>query len=313
MLGHPFASRLDHPTTTRILPSLTPTPNLLSPIFLLFLSSLRQLISQNPTSFEYSDSLLLLLAYVSTNGESTLGIEFFFNSDNERHFVDGIYKGILSDLSVWKFIQGCVGSLRNVGYKKPNSSCICGKRKIASFGNESNDEAASETASSCTDGHCCFANYCKTFVIRFDGSKEIEIWKEVYSSKKPDFQQHESLDRIRTFLKKRVKNTLVLYYEHWKQVKMEKVEIKDFTIIERPVSPFHLRSQKLLATQRRYSLTSFLANSLNGWKSGTSGSVGGKAEAKKESIDIDGLKPAPIPVLEEGGVDLSSLHDALDS
>lgn len=73
VLGHPFASRLGHVLNQEIEPS---------PIFLLYLDCIWQLLQQYPTSFQFSETYLTTLW---DSAHLSVFETFLFNSEHERY------------------------------------------------------------------------------------------------------------------------------------------------------------------------------------------------------------------------------------
>ncbi|KAI9596517.1 protein-tyrosine phosphatase-like protein [Syncephalis fuscata] len=111
--GHPFHARSQHAFSARY---ATAPPAVASPVFLLFLTSLRQLILQHPATFEYNDKLLWCLAKVSAGyGPFT---DFVCDSEAQRKRLRIRQR----TKSVWQWIYHHRGWFLNPSYNLPRLS-----------------------------------------------------------------------------------------------------------------------------------------------------------------------------------------------
>ncbi|RKP27129.1 protein-tyrosine phosphatase-like protein [Syncephalis pseudoplumigaleata] len=105
--GHPFHARSQHAFTARYAHA---PPPVASPVFLLFLTSLRQLLLQHPTAFEYNDKLLWCLAKVAAGyGPFT---DFVCDSEAQRRRLNMRQR----TRSVWQWIYEHRGWFLNPTY-----------------------------------------------------------------------------------------------------------------------------------------------------------------------------------------------------
>lgn len=78
VLGHPFASRLGHVLNQDVEPS---------PLFLLYLDCVWQLLQQYPTAFQFSETYLTTLW---DSAHLSIFETFLFNSERERYLAEKV-------------------------------------------------------------------------------------------------------------------------------------------------------------------------------------------------------------------------------
>ncbi|RKP09308.1 protein-tyrosine phosphatase-like protein [Thamnocephalis sphaerospora] len=110
--GHPFHARSQHAFSARYANAPQTVP---SPVFLLFLTSLRQLMLQHPTEFEYKESLLWCLAKVAA-GYGPFS-DFMCDSEAQRERLRLRTK----TRSVWGWVYARRGWFLNPTYRRRRS------------------------------------------------------------------------------------------------------------------------------------------------------------------------------------------------
>jgi hypothetical protein len=111
--GHPFHARSQHAFSARY---ANAPPAVAAPVFLLFLTSLRQLMLQHPAAFEYKETLLWCLAKVAAGyGPFT---DFMCDSEAHRERLRIRHR----TRSVWDWIYARRGWFFNPFYRRQRPS-----------------------------------------------------------------------------------------------------------------------------------------------------------------------------------------------